>query len=122
MKDKGYDIHRNMVTTFNEFELRKLHKERREAVFESGLIIISISVIALAIMGVITLMYALIILIVLLAINYRISLSRMKNEFEKENNSKWYDMLIWQTEYVNTTFEVYQTKMSRYFFIARNPE
>ncbi len=47
---------------------------------------------------------------------------KYKNEFEKENNSEWYDMLIWQTEYANTTFEVYQTKMSRYFFIARNPE
>ncbi len=43
---------------------------------------------------------------------------KYKNEFEKENNSEWYDMIIWQSEYANTTFEAYEEKMARYFFVA----
>lgn len=44
---------------------------------------------------------------------------KYQHDFEREQNSEWFDMLIWQTEYANTSFDEYKEKMARYFFVAK---
>ncbi len=44
----------------------------------------------------------------------------LKEQFTEENNQQWFDMLIEQTEYANTSFETFQTKMARYIYIVKN--
>ncbi len=37
--------------------------------------------------------------------------------FIKEGNEEWYNLLIWQTDYANVSFEEFSKKMARYIFI-----
>ena len=42
-----------------------------------------------------------------------------KAALEAEGNREWFDLLMLQTEYANTSFESFQKAMARYLFIAR---
>lgn len=43
----------------------------------------------------------------------------LKDEFIKENNKQWFDILIGQTEYANVSFGTFRTKMARYIYIIK---
>ncbi len=43
----------------------------------------------------------------------------LKEEFVKENNKQWFDMLVGQTEYANVTLDEFRTKMARYIYIVQ---
>ncbi len=49
----------------------------------------------------------------------RLAAQAHKNEFIKERHRKWYDILIYQTEYASVPYEEFSKKMARYIYIAR---
>ena len=40
-------------------------------------------------------------------------------QFEEEGHKNWFDMLMFQTEYVTQPYEEFAKKMARYIYIAR---
>lgn len=44
---------------------------------------------------------------------------KYENEFIKEGNEEWFDMLMWQTECVTEGYELFSTKMARYIYIVK---
>ena len=44
---------------------------------------------------------------------------KYENEFIKEGNEEWFDMLMWQTECVTEEYELFATKMARYIYIVK---
>lgn len=44
-----------------------------------------------------------------------------KSEFEAENNMRWFDLLMCQTECINCDYDEFREHMSRYIFIAHKP-
>ena len=42
-----------------------------------------------------------------------------KDEFEKEGNTEWYDMLMGQTECAAEPYDIFKVNMPRYIYIAR---
>lgn len=42
-----------------------------------------------------------------------------RDEFEKEGNSEWFDMLIAQTDYADKPYEDYAKEMARYCYVVR---
>ena len=43
----------------------------------------------------------------------------LKDEFEREGNGDWCDMLIAQTEYADKPFEEYRKELARYVYVVR---
>lgn len=41
-----------------------------------------------------------------------------KSEFENENNMRWFDLLMYQTDCINCSFDEFKKQMARYIFIA----
>lgn len=41
-----------------------------------------------------------------------------KSEFENENNMRWFDLLMYQTDCINCSYDEFQKRMARYIFIA----
>ncbi len=44
---------------------------------------------------------------------------RHQRDFEKEGNTDWFDMLMFQTDCVTDTYDVFEQKMARYIYIVR---
>lgn len=42
-----------------------------------------------------------------------------KEEFEKEGNGEWFEMLVAQTDYADKSFEDYSKEMARYIYIVK---
>ncbi len=49
----------------------------------------------------------------------RVAAQAHKSEFVKERHHKWYEVLIYQTEYASVPYEEFLKKMARYIYIAR---
>ncbi len=45
-----------------------------------------------------------------------------KDDFVKENNTQWFEMLIGQTEYANTNFDEFKANMARYIYAAKKAD
>ena len=44
---------------------------------------------------------------------------KRREEFMAEGHHSWYDMLIWQTEYAQVTYEEFKQKLARYLYVVR---
>lgn len=49
----------------------------------------------------------------------RIAAIKYKDEFIKEGNEEWFDMLMWQTECATEEYKSFATKMTRYIYIVK---
>ena len=43
----------------------------------------------------------------------------VKEEFVKEGNAEWFEMLVAQTDYADKPFEEYKKEMARYIYTVR---
>ena len=43
----------------------------------------------------------------------------LEDEFKKEGNDTWFDMLVAQSDYADKSFEDYEKEMARYIYVVR---
>lgn len=50
----------------------------------------------------------------------RLSAEKYKKQFDSENMTQWYEMLMFQTESATASFNEYKSRFSRYIFVVEN--
>ena len=54
-----------------------------------------------------------------LLLKKRTAAEKHRKEFEAEGHLNWYEMLVWQTEYVRVPYEEFKEKLARYIYVVR---
>lgn len=49
----------------------------------------------------------------------RVAAKKHQEEFAAEGHQNWFDMLIWQTEYAQVSYEEFKEKLARYLYVVR---